>query len=151
MRSFLQGLPTVYTPYDIIINMDSPKIILITDDETDFLEIFSEKLASLGYTIATATSGEECIAQAKTIKPNLILLDVQMPGMDGHETFLKLRQDPETASIKVIFVSNLGDPRDGETDKTDDKFAQEAGAAGFVRKTDDLSKLVEEVKERLAA
>ena len=141
----------MYMPYGTIINMDIPKTILITDDEADFREIFSEKLASLGYNIVTASNGGECIAQAKAAKPDLILLDVQMPGMNGHEAFLKLKQDPETASIKVIFVTNFGDPRDGETDKTDNMFAKEAGAGGFVRKTDDLSKLVEEVKNRLAA
>lgn len=131
--------------------MNTPtKTILITDDDANFREIFSEKLSSIGYHIETASDGEECVATAKQIKPDLILLDVQMPGMDGHETLLKLRQDPETAAVKVIFVTNVGDPRDGATDVTDDKFAKEAGAEGYVRKTDDLSKLVEEVRNCLA-
>lgn len=115
--------------------MDQPGTILIVDDTADFREIFSVKLAALGYHVETAASGEEGIKKIKALRPTLVLLDIKMPGMGGEEALAAIRQDPAIASTKVVFTTNLGDPSDPETDEA---LAKRFGADGYIRKTDDL-------------
>ena len=69
--------------------------ILVLDDEPDILEIVGYNLRSEGYEVKTALSGQEGIAVAKDFSPDLILLDVMMPGMDGMETCDALRKDSQ--------------------------------------------------------
>jgi len=126
--------------------METPKTILIIDDEASFREIFSTKLASVGHHIATAGSGEEGINKVKELKPDLVLLDEKMPGMDGGEVLMRLRKDLSTSSVKVVFLTNLGDPRDGGAD---DMLAAQFGADGYIKKTEDLDHLVVLVNELL--
>jgi CheY-like chemotaxis protein len=123
---------------------DQP-LILIVDDEPDFREIFSLKLKQLGYRIETASNGAECITKAKTLKPNLILMDVHMPTMDGATAVLRLRDDPTTAGIKIAFLTSLGDPRT-EMQEVNSKFSEDFGAQGYLKKTDDLDLLAEKIK-----
>ena len=122
--------------------------ILVIDDEAAFIEIFSAKLSASGFKVETALSGAEGIEKAKTVKPNLILLDVKMPGMSGAETLLKIKEDPATKDIKVVFLTSLGDPR-SESQELQDvgaKFSSGLGAKGYMRKTDDLDSIVDRVK-----
>ncbi len=125
--------------------MDPRPLILIVDDEPDFLEIFSLKLEAAGYTILTAGSGAEAIEKAKQYKPKLILMDVQMPEMSGIETMLKLKTMPETSDVRVVFLTSLGEPK-LELQGADRLYAREIGALGYLRKTDDLSSLLEHVR-----
>ncbi len=126
--------------------METPKTILIIDDEANFREIFSTKLASAGHRIETAGGGEEGVKKVKELQPDLVLLDEKMPDMDGGEVLMKLRQDLSTSRIKVVFLTNLGDPRDGGTD---DRLAAQFGADGYIKKTEDLDHLVVLVNEFL--
>ncbi len=89
---------------------DSP-LILVVDDEPFNLEIFEEALAE-HYQFEFADTGEECLKKLQTIKPDLILLDVKMPGISGIETCEKLKLNPLTADIPVIFVSALSHPEE---------------------------------------
>jgi CheY-like chemotaxis protein len=125
------------------------KLILIIDDDKDLREIITLKLQQAGFNVEQASDGEGGIEKAKQIKPNLVLLDVRMPGMSGIQTLAKLKADPELADQKVIFLTNLGEA-DEENSWIDDKFAKDAGALGHIKKTDDLSKIVERVKEVFA-
>lgn len=122
--------------------------ILIIDDSKDFLEIFSMKLTQAGYEVATAPSGAAGIEQAKKLTPDLILLDVEMPGMNGVETLAKLKGDSSTAAIKTVFLTNYGEPTKDAT-WIDEKFAREAGAMDYIKKSEDLGKIVDEVKRVL--
>ena len=122
--------------------------ILIVDDNKDFLEIFSIKLAGAGFEVITANSGKEGIAKAKEIKPDLILLDVEMPEMSGVETLYNLKQDGDTKDMKVVFLTNYGEPQK-ETSWIDEKFAREAGALDYIKKSENLEKIVDEVKKVL--
>lgn len=122
--------------------------ILIIDDNKDFLEIFSTKLGAEGYEVVTANSGKEGIEKAKQVKPDLILLDVEMPELNGVETLAKLKENPATASLKVAFLTNYGEPKK-EMSWTDEKFAREAGAIDYIKKSEDLKNVVEEVKKIL--
>lgn len=122
--------------------------ILVVDDNKDFLEIFSMKLTHAGFEVTTANSGKEGIQKASEKHPDLILLDVEMPEMNGLETLAKLKENPVTASLRVVFLTNYGEA-DKETTWIDEKFAREAGAMDYIKKSDDLSKIIDEVK-RLA-
>lgn len=124
--------------------LDQP-LILVVDDEPDFREIFGTKLSSVGYRVETAENGEEGVKKAKALKPDLILMDVKMPVLDGAGAVLKLRDDPDTKNLKVVFLTSLGDPR-AEMQEMSRKFSTEFGAQGYIRKTDSLEDLVDHVK-----
>lgn len=85
------------------------KAILIVDDNPTNLEVLSEVLTSAGFRIAVAVDGESAIKQVKYRLPELILLDVMMPGIDGFETCSRLKTDPITQSVPVIFTTALSD------------------------------------------
>ncbi len=89
------------------------KNVLIVDDSATDTHLLSEMLKKNGYSVLTATSGEDGIAKAKKEKPDLILMDIVMPGMSGFEATRAIAKNPETASIPVIVCSTKGQ----ETDK----------------------------------
>jgi signal transduction histidine kinase len=83
--------------------------ILVVDDTPTNLEVISEILTEVGYAVATAIDGERALKRLQTYLPDLILLDVQMPGIDGFETCRQIKSNPTTASIPVIFITALAD------------------------------------------
>ena len=83
--------------------------ILIVDDEPAILEVMERLLAAEGYDLALASSGAEALAKAAELTPDLVLLDVLMPHMDGFEVCRRLRGDPLLAEMPVIMVTALGD------------------------------------------
>ncbi len=85
----------------------SKKKILIVDDERDALFILAKELTAGGYSIITADNGNDAIATAKSKHPDLIILDVAMPSMDGGETAEKLKEDFATRDIPIIFLTAL--------------------------------------------
>ena len=89
--------------------LDKKALILCVDDEPVNLAILEELLLD-NYDLLTAKSGEDCLQQVNLQKPDLILLDVNMPDLDGLETCARLKADPETAEIPIIFVSALASP-----------------------------------------
>lgn len=86
--------------------------ILIVDDIEENLRVLTETLTEEGFYPLQAKNGERAIAIARKAQPDLILLDIKMPGMDGYETIGKLKEDPETAGIPVIFISALNQIED---------------------------------------
>ena len=129
---------------------DQQKLILIIDDDPDFREIMSTKLESSGFKVEKSVDGVSGIEKAKKLKPDLILLDVRMPKMSGVQTLTKMRTDPETANLKVIFLTNLGEVQQ-EDAWVDDRFAKDAGALGHIKKTDDLEKIVSRIHQELSS
>jgi signal transduction histidine kinase len=101
--------------------------ILVVDDTPANLEVISEMLAEEGYIVATAIDGERALKRVQTHPPDLILLDVQMPGIDGFETCQRLKSNPVTASIPIIFITALSD-----TDSKVKGFA--LGAVDYIAK-----------------
>ena len=83
------------------------KKILIVDDEKDVLLMLEKRLTAEGYSVITTTKSTNAIALAKSQLPDIIILDIVMPGMDGGEVAAKLREDPLTRSIPVIFLTAL--------------------------------------------
>jgi DNA-binding response OmpR family regulator len=87
------------------------KHILIIEDETDIREAMAEAVEQAGFQVSTAENGSTGLTKAIAEKPDLILLDIVMPVMDGHETLQKLRQDPWGKSVKVIMLTSMDDVR----------------------------------------
>jgi two-component system, sensor histidine kinase and response regulator len=83
--------------------------ILIVDDDADCLNILLELINSSGYKALVSTSGEDALQKAATLSPDLIILDVMMPGMDGFETCRKLKENVKIRDIPVIFVTALSE------------------------------------------
>ncbi len=128
--------------------MAGQPLILVVDDEPDFREIFGAKLSSEGYRVETAENGQVGVEKAKALKPDLVLMDVKMPVMDGATAVLKMRDDPEMKTMKVAFLTSLGDPR-MEMQSINAKFSEQFGAQGYLKKTDDLDVLAAKIKEFL--
>jgi len=89
-------------------NADAPKRILIVDDTKDILLVVGRRLKSWGYEALTASSGEEALKIIEEQKPDLVLLDVMMPKMKGRDVCLRMKANPATANIPVIFLTALG-------------------------------------------
>lgn len=94
--------------------MALPHIVLIVDDEPVGRETLEALLLAEGYELAFAANGPEALAQAAALNPDVILLDVMMPGMDGFEVCRRLRASPAVAEVPVIFVTALDD-RDAQS------------------------------------
>ena len=83
--------------------------MLIVDDEAESRDLIREIVESSGYAAAEAVDGTDGLAQAQRIHPDVILLDVRMPGLDGYEVCRGLKENPETMTIPVIFVTGVQD------------------------------------------
>jgi DNA-binding response OmpR family regulator len=90
------------------------KTILIIEDDKFLRELIAQKLVKEGYETSEAIDGEEGIKKVQETKPDLVLLDLILPGIDGFEVLSKMREDPSLAQIPVIILSNLGQKEDVE-------------------------------------
>ena len=124
---------------------DQPRRILLVEDDRFLRKAAETTLKQQGYTVITAADGEEALRVARSAPPDLILLDVIMPKLNGFQVLDALKKDPTTAHIPVIILSNLGQDRDVQQ-------AMEAGAtAYFIKAVLSLQALVQRVGETLAA
>lgn len=94
--------------------MKDKATILLIDDDTDFVEATKVVLESKPYKVITAYNGNDGLKQAKTEKPDLIILDVIMPGKDGFNAAEEFKKDPELQKVPVIMLTSFADRR-GET------------------------------------
>ena len=117
--------------------------ILIVDDSPTEIHVLTTILEKLGHSITTAPNGEEGIAQAKEVKPDLILMDVVMPGMNGFQATRQISKDAETAHIPIIIVTT----KDQETDRV---WGLRQGAKDYLTKPVDEATLIEKVGALLA-
>ena len=88
--------------------VSTPPRILVVDDNPENLDILRTRLARHGYEILTAGDGEEALATARETRPDLILLDIMMPKLDGIEVCRRLKADPSLPLMKILFVSGFG-------------------------------------------
>lgn len=86
--------------------------ILVVDDEENILELLNYNLSKHGYRVTSVTSGEEALALAKSDVPDLILLDLMLPGLDGMEVCKELKANPKTAHVPVVMVTARGEEAD---------------------------------------
>lgn len=90
------------------------KNILVIEDDKFLRELIVQKLIEEGYDAAEAVDGEEGVKKVKTVKPDLVLLDLILPGIDGFEVLTRIKEDPSLVQIPVIILSNLGQKDDVE-------------------------------------
>ena|SRR3989338_3899036 len=125
-------------------------LILLVDDSDDFREIMSLRLNAAGFDTLQANGGEAALSKLKNNKPDLVVLDLEMPGMNGVETLMKIKADPATKNEKVVFLTNYGEPQE-KLAEVDKKFAFEVGALCYLRKTDDMSHIIKEIQQHASA
>jgi CheY-like chemotaxis protein len=89
--------------------------ILIADDNLPLHDTMRQMLRLMGYDSITAATGEECLSKAASEKPDLILLDISLPDMDGREVARKLRSDPATEEIPILAFTAVFDPSFGKS------------------------------------
>lgn len=118
------------------------KRILLVDDNTTNLQVLFQALSPEGYELLVAQSGEDALKTAQSAKPDMLLLDVKMPGIDGFETFRRLRADSETADIPVVFISAHANV------ELIDK-AGVIGAEGYLTKPFDFDVIIAKVRDIL--
>jgi len=90
------------------------KKILVVEDDKFLRDLISQKLTKEGYEVDEAIDGEEGVKMLKEIKPDLVLLDLILPGIDGFEVLVKMKEDSSISSTPVIILSNLGQKEDVE-------------------------------------
>lgn len=123
-------------------NASNKKILLVEDDQT-LSETYTERFTAEGFELKSAKNGEEAMALALAFKPDLILLDIMMPKVSGFDVIDILRNTPETADIKIIVLSALGQQED--IDK-----AKSLGADDYLVKSQVvLADIVDRVRQHL--
>lgn len=118
--------------------------ILIVDDSPTEVHVIQTILQKNGHEVVVAASGEECVVTAKNEMPDLVLMDVVMPGINGFQATRQLSQQAETANIPVIIVTS----KDQETDKV---WAMRQGAKDYIVKPVKEKVLIEHVNMVLSS
>jgi len=118
--------------------------ILVAEDDKLISNSLCEALKTNGYEPTPAYDGEQAVAMAKENKPDLLLLDIMMPKLDGISVLWELKSNPETAKVPVIVLTNIGDV------ETISKII-EAGAVDYLLKSDQsMDEIIQKVKDVLA-
>ena len=117
--------------------------VLIVDDAHDLALLFAQLLGDAGYTTATAQTGQDALAQLQAQPPDLLLLDVNLPELDGFALAAMLKADPATATIPIIMVS----AQDGRGARV---IGLESGAEDYLTKPVDPAELLAKVRNLLA-
>ena len=116
--------------------------ILVVDDEIYIVHILDFSLGMEGYEVVTALDGEQALEKLKVEKPDLIVLDIMMPKLDGYEVCKAIKSDPETRQIPVILLSAKGR-------NVDQKMGFDVGADDYITKPFSPRKLVERINQLL--
>ena len=119
---------------------DRKKKILIVDDETEMSEMETLRLEASGYEVATACDGRSGIAQARQWQPDLVILDIMLPAMDGYQVCKALKKDPACRQIPIILVSALDQ-------KYDTDLGKKVGADFYFTKPFEPSVLLSKIRE----
>ena len=122
--------------------MTDKKRILVVDDQREILDVTSLVLQSAGYSTETASSGDEALDRVTSEPFDLVLLDINMPGMDGWETLRLLRADDQLEQLVVIMFSVKGEV-------SDKVHSLQEGASGFISKPYEVDALVERIDRAL--
>ena len=125
---------------------ENKKTVLLVDDDPLIIRMYQNKLINDGYDVLLAFNGEEAIVRIKTKKPDLIILDLMMPKMNGIETIKIIKKDPIYKDVPVIFLTNMEDrPEDVEATKN-------LGAVDFlVKSKTDLKSLSKKIQTILGS
>ena len=120
------------------------KKILIVDDEPQFVDMISLRLTANGYEVMAACDGQEALQKAREEKPDLIILDLMLPKMDGYKVCGLLKADKRFNTIPIILLTARGE-------NADQGMSQEVGANAYMTKPFQASVLLEKIRELLLA
>jgi DNA-binding response OmpR family regulator len=119
------------------------KQILLVEDDPFLIDIYTTKLKEVGFDVEVVNNGEEAFLKIKELKPDLLILDIVLPQIDGWEILREIRKDDTLKNLKVIILSNLGE-------KTDVEKGIGLGAIKYLIKAHYTpSEVVEEIKKTL--
>jgi CheY-like chemotaxis protein len=121
--------------------MATDKKILIVDDEPDVLKVLEKRLGNTGYQVIKAENGRRALLLAEREEPDLIVLDIDMPDMDGGEVAARLKDSESTRHIPVLFLSCLVTSKEEETNTV--------GDCVFVAKPYNPDKLIDQIEQLL--
>jgi len=119
------------------------KLVLLVEDNEKNMKLARDILRFKGYRVTEATTGEDAVASAATEPPDLVLMDIQLPGIDGIEAFRRIRSDPKTAKIPVVALT--ASVMAGDRERFD-----KAGFDGFIAKPIDVKQFPDQVASYLA-
>jgi twitching motility two-component system response regulator PilH len=111
-----------------------PKSALIIEDDPEQRRLFDRILSAVGWRVATAPDGEAGLAAARSHPPDIIVLDVMMPRLNGYQVCRQLKADPTTQAIPIVIVTTKDQP-------ADEFWAREVGADAFLAKPVDVTEL----------
>jgi CheY-like chemotaxis protein len=111
--------------------------ILIVDDEVG-IRLMVVRMLGEDYTVLEAADGEEAVTLTRLHKPNLVLMDILIPGKDGYSACHEIKMDPETKSIPVVMVSAI-------SHRLNERLSAEVGADGYITKPFSVEKLLEAI------
>lgn len=117
------------------------KKVLVVDDELDFLEIVKTRLKANNYNVITAINGKEALEKIENEKPDVVLLDILMPGMDGISVLKRIRKKYKTLPVFIVTAFS---------NKERFKIANNFNASGFIIKTDDLQSEIDNIKSAIS-
>jgi two-component system cell cycle response regulator DivK len=118
------------------------KLILVVEDQEDNRRIMRDLLTSVDYEVIEAVTGEEGVATAESQRPDLILMDIQLPGLDGYEATRQIKANPDLEHIPIIVVTSYAL-------SGDDVKAFEAGCDAYVSKPFSPRELLAKIREFL--
>jgi two-component system cell cycle response regulator DivK len=121
--------------------MSAERVLLVEDNDKN-LKLARDILEFAGFTVTVATTGEDAVAQAELTVPDLILMDLQLPGIDGHEALARLRSNPDTRQVPVVALTASAMPMDRER-------ALAAGFDGFLEKPINVRTFPDQVRTHL--
>ena len=122
--------------------MDTKKRILIVDDETEMVEVETVRLKASGYEVSAAYDGPDGLQKVKFFQPDLVILDIMLPGMDGYQVCVALKKDPQCRNIPIILVSAMDQ-------KYDTQLGKKVGADFYFTKPFEPVALLAKVRELL--
>ena len=119
------------------------KKIFIADDESGFVATLKSRLEFEGFEITTAPDGKAALEQIPVEKPDLVLLDIMMPSVNGYQVCRELKENPDTASIPILMLT-------AKSQESDKFWGMEAGADDYMTKPFDMDELIAKIEELLS-
>ena len=122
--------------------MTTRPVVLLVEDNDRNLKLARDVLEFAGFTVLVAVTGEDAVVRATSARPDLVLMDLQLPGIDGHEALNRLRHDERTSDIPVVALTAFAMREDREQ-------ALAAGFDGYLHKPIDVRRFPDQVREHL--
>ncbi len=118
------------------------RTIFIADDELDFVSTLKSRLEFEGFGVTTAADGREAVQRITREKPDLVLLDIMMPAMNGYQVCRELKGQADTRAIPILMLT-------AKSQESDKFWGKEAGADDYVTKPFDMEELIDKIKGML--